>query len=415
MSMETPGPLSGIRVLDHGHVWAGPLLGMSFKDMGAEVIKIQSPSGNSGVSMGGRGMPGTTAGGDVQELDPMGFHAFDRGKKSLTLNLQSPEGIEIYKRLVAKTDVIVENFSARVMPALGLAYEVLSEINPRIILASLSASGATEGPWRDLVTYGPSLAALYGIKSVLGYHDSEHPQEDQADLDPTAAGHAFFATLAALEARDRTGKGQHLDIAQGEASIQRIGEPIMDYLLTGRIAGPQGNRYPGMAPHGFYRCSGEDSWISISIRDEDEWTRLIEFCGDMVPAIRDERFSTLSDRLTFQDELDSILERWTIDYESWDLTRQLQKIRIPAYPVMGAIELAADENFNALNQSNLVMRNTTYSKEAIYRGVVWKLDDGWGEISGSLPKAGADNNDILIDLLGYDGNTVKDFEMRGVI
>ena len=135
----------------------------------------------------------------------------------------------------------------------------------------------------------------------------------------------------------------------------------------------------------------------------------------MVPAIKDERFSTLSDRLTFQDELDSILEGWTINYESWDLTRQLQKIRIPAYPVMGAVELAADENFNALNQSNLVMRNTTYSKDAIYRGVVWKLDDGWGEISGPLPKAGADNNDILIDRLGYDGNTVKDFEMRGVI
>ena len=170
MSMETLGPLSGIRVLDHGHVWAGPLLGMSFKDMGAEVIKIQSPSGNSGVSMGGRGMPGTTAGGDVEELDPMGFHAFDRGKKSLTLNLQSPEGVEIYKRLVAKTDVIVENFSARVMPALGLAYEVLSEINPQIILASLSASGATEGPWRDLVTYGPSLAAL-----AAGQSESRRP------------------------------------------------------------------------------------------------------------------------------------------------------------------------------------------------------------------------------------------------
>ena len=157
-----------------------------------------------------------------EDTDPLAYHGYDRGKHSINLNIGEEEGKNLYKRLIAISDVGVENFSAGVMSRLGLGYEVLREVNSGIILASLSATGATEGPWRDLVTYGPSLAALYGQKGVLGYEGDPQPREDTADLDPTAAGHAFFAILAALEYRDRTGLGQYIDMSQGEAAVQRI-------------------------------------------------------------------------------------------------------------------------------------------------------------------------------------------------
>ena len=193
--------LEGIRVVDQGHVWAGPLLGMFLADLGAEVIKVGAPHRRSGVSMGTQRTPVGNIGGDrggTAPDDPRAFHGLDRGKMSISIHLGDPRGLEIYKRLVALSDIVLENFSPRVMPGLGLGWETLREVNPRLIMISLSATGATDAPWRDLVTYGPSLAALYGLKSLLGYAGDPQPREDTADLDPTAAGHAFIAVLAAL-------------------------------------------------------------------------------------------------------------------------------------------------------------------------------------------------------------------------
>ena len=174
-------PLEGIRVIDHGHVWAGPLLGMMMADLGAEVIKVGPPHRQSGISMGGRQSPVGSLGGDRGTTaidDPRAFHGLDRGKMSIALHLGDPRGVELYLRLIAVSDIVFDNFAPRVMPALGLDWETLRAVNPRLIMASLSAAGATDGPWRDLVTYGPSLAALYGLKSLLGYPDDPQPRED---------------------------------------------------------------------------------------------------------------------------------------------------------------------------------------------------------------------------------------------
>ena len=253
-------PMQGLRVLDHGHVWAGPLLAQIFADLGAEVIKIRAPNRMSGIALAGR--PQVTL-GDAAEDDPRLYHGWDRGKLGISLDLASEEGRALYLRLVAHADIVVENFAPRVMPGLGLSYEVLADANPSVIMASLSATGATEGPWRDLITYGPSLSALYGVKSLQGYAGDPRPREDTADLDPTAAAHGFVAVCAALEYRERTGRGQHIDLAQGEATMQRIAEPLLDYLLNGRVASTQGNRFPGVAPHGIYAAAGDDRWIAI--------------------------------------------------------------------------------------------------------------------------------------------------------
>lgn len=415
--MSSSGPLQGIRVLDHGHVWAGPLVGTSLSDLGAEVIKVLSPSRSSGVSMAGKVMPGAAGGASqVDTTDPTQYHGYERGKLGISINLAVDEGKELYRRLISVSDIVVENFSPRVMPSLGLGFDDLQKLNPGIILCSMSATGATEGPWRDLVTYGPSLGALYGIKSLLGYHDDPMPREDMADLDPTAAGHAVFAILAALEYRARSGHGQHIEMAQGESAIQRIAEPIMDYLFNRRVARTQGNRYPGVAPHGIYRVAGDDEWISIVARDDREWAALTSVAATSGHNLGGSTFATLEARLAAQDALDEAITAWTIGENAMDLSRRLQGVGVPASPVMNAPALAADDNFHALRRSGMQLGpDVKVTAEDIYQGVVWKLTKTPGGIQRTVPGTGADNARVFGELLGIARADLDGLHERGVI
>lgn len=395
-------PLEGLRVLDHGHVWAGPLVGLMFAEMGADVITVEAPARLSGVDMGGISAAAVLGGAANPTVDnPLSYHGLARDKRSVTIDLGHEAGKALYKRLVAESDVIVENFAPAVMPRLGLGYEVLREVNPGIVMAALSAAGATEGPWRDLVTYGPSLGALYGLKSVQGYLDNPHPREDRADLDPTAAGHAFFAILAALEHRDRSGEGQFLDIAQGECAVQRLAEPLMDYFLNGRVASTQGNASPQLAPHGIYRAAGDDDWISIVVRDESEWAALLDLAGDEAGALRQEGFAEVAGRLAAREELDAAVEAWTSGTDAMELTELLQAVGVPAFPVMGPPELAADETYRAIQMAGSVVETPGgFGASEIYQGVVWKLEKTPGRINAPSAVTGQDNAAVFGDLLG---------------
>jgi benzylsuccinate CoA-transferase BbsF subunit len=312
--------------------------------------------------------------------------------------------------------VIIENFAPDVMPRLGFDYESLRKVNPRIILASLSATGATGGPWDDLVTYGPSLAALYGVKSLLGYHDDPKPREDTADLDPTAAGHALFAILAALEHRERTGEGQFIDMAQGEATMQRIGEPLMDYLLNGRVAGTQGNRYPGVAPHGIYRAGGDDRWIAIAAWTDEEWEALREAAGGAAGPLGGPEFATLAGRLALQDTLDAALESWTRDLEAETLAERLQAAGVPAHAVMDPPSLLADHNFAALRAAHMRLgEGIPFAPEDLYQGVVWKLTATPCMVASPGKPMGADNGYVFGELLGLDEAEMERLRLAGIL
>ncbi len=415
MSEQPPPPLAGLRVLDHGHVWAGPLLGRSLSEAGAEVIKVEAPDRASGIVMGG--MPARS---EMDAHDPRRYHDYDRGKLGITIDLAGEQGRELYHSLIAISDVVIENFSANVMKSLGLGYEALSEVNLRLIMASLSATGGTPGPWRDLRTYGPSLAALYGIKSLLGYLDDPQPREDTADLDPTAAGHAFVAVLAALEYRDRTGRGQYIDMAQGEATMQRIAEPLMDYQMNGRVAGLQQNRYPGVAPHGIYRAAGDDRWLSIVVRNDEEWAALLHVSGDAASygpgGLANARFATLEGRLAHQDELDAAIETWTVQHDAFELTQQLQQARVAAYPVMGPPDLAADANYDALRTTGVRMGpDAELSIDQLYHGVPWKLTRTPAEISGPSPIKGGHNDYVFRELLGLGADDLAALQEQRIV
>ena len=398
--------LEGIRVVDQGHVWAGPLLGMFLADLGAEVIKVGPPHRRSGVSMGSQRTPVGNIGGDrgaTPADDPRAFHGLDRGKMSVSIHLGDPRGVEVYKRLVAVSDIVLENFSPRVMPSLGLGWETLREVNPRLIMISLSATGATDAPWRDLVTYGPSLAALYGLKSLLGYADDPQPREDTADLDPTAAGHAMVAVLAALEHRERTGEGQFIDLAQGEATLQRAAEPLMDYLMNGRAAGPQGNRERGSAPHGAYPCAGEDEWIAIAARTDAEWSALLAAAREdgADAALADPRWQRGLTRLKAQDELDAAVSEWTRTQDAAELAERLQAAGVPAARFSGPEQLLVEEDFTTLCTAGIDLSAEAAApiRGALYIGAPWKFPRTPAAITGPVANRGEHDAYVFTELL----------------
>ncbi|MCY3732755.1 MAG: CoA transferase, partial [Chloroflexi bacterium] len=301
-----------------------------------------------------------------------------------------------------------------VMPSLGLTYDVLSEVNPRLIMVSLSASGATEGPWRNLVTYGPSLAALYGLKSLLGYPDDPQPREDTADLDPTAAGHAFIALLAALEYRERTGRGQFIDLAQGEATLQRAAEPLMDWLLNRRDAGPQGNRSSAMAPHGVYPALVEDSWLAIVVRSDDEWSAL---CG-LAPRLDQPGWSTMRGRLIDQDALDSAVANWTRNHEAMELSVQLQGVGVPAIPMMDPTALLIDDDYATLTNTRIDLSSRAAAPVrdgALYTGTPWKMGRTPAALAGPIPNRGEHDEEIYGELLGLDEADRAELREAGII
>ncbi len=410
-------PLTGIRVLDHGHVWAGPLLGMFLADLGAEVIKVGAPHRRSGVSIGGQQAPVGSIGGDrgsTDADDPRAFHGLDRGKKSIAIHLGDPRGRELYLRLVEQADVVLENFSPRVMPSLGLSWDTLSEVNPRLIMIALSAAGATDGPWRNLVTYGPSLAALYGLKSLLGYPDDPQPREDTADLDPTAAGHAFVALLAALEYRERTGRGQFIDLAQGEATLQRAAAPLMDWLLNRRVAGPRGNRHHAMAPHGVFPAAGDDAWLAIVARNDADWTALCR----IAPTLDRPVWATASARLADQDALDAAVGEWTGQHDAMELSIELQGLGVPAVPLMDPTSLLIDDDYAALSNAAIDLSADAAAPVrggALYTGAPWKLARTPAALRAPIPNRGEHDHEIYGQLLGLSEQDQTELRDAGII
>ncbi len=238
-------------------------------------------------------------------------HACWAGNGSVTLNLKKPEAIRLALELVAKCDVVIENFGPGVMEELGLGYERLRAVRPDIVLFSMPAAGL-DGPLRDIRTYGLSLTSTTGLDSLTGYLGGPPIPVENAFSDPYNGILGAFAILTALHHRRRTGDGQHIDYSQQEAVMQMVGPAFMDYAMNGRVAGPMGNRHPlgAAAPHGVFPCAGEDRWISIAVLDDAEWRGLVDAMGGPAWAGTPE-FATTAARVRNLDDLHERLAAWT--------------------------------------------------------------------------------------------------------
>jgi len=387
-----PGlPLEGYRAINFGHVWAAPTLGRLLADFGAEVIKVESRRHLDGVRTY---LPLLVEGKDIGVS--ASFLNYNSGVLGMTVDFSKPKGADLIKRLVAKSDVVIENFPPRVLPAYGLDYQHLREVKPDIVMISLPAAGQY-GPLRDVMTFGPSLGALAGITNLAGYPEGQQPCFDHCFTDPIASATGVFCVLAALHHRHLTGEGQFIDMAQWEASTCLLGEALMDYVMNQRVMGFQGNLSRWMAPHEAYRCKGNDKWVSIAIKTEKEWQNFRRAIGDP-PWTRDERFADLPGRLRHQEELDKHISEWSENHTSYEVMDILQRAGVAAAPWLDEEERLADPHL-ASRETYIKVDHPSVKAATIYN-VPWKLSRTPGHIQRAAPLLGEHNDYVFAELLG---------------
>lgn len=401
-----PGPLQGYRVLDFGWVLAGAIPGMVLADMGAEVIKVET---HQRLDYMRQGRPLI---GDERdpELNPM-FHNVNRGKLSITLNTTQPEAVTLARRLAATCDVVIENFSPGVMERLGLSYQSLRQTKPDIVMVSISSNGQT-GPLRDLRAYAPSIGALAGLDSTLGYEGERPLGLKHAYADISGGLHTVFAVTAALYRRRRTGKGQYIDLSMLRSTVATAGLGFMEYTMTGRVMVPKGNYDPAMAPYGIYPCLGEDRWVSIAVRTEEEWQGLVRAMVHPQLA-KDVKFASRFQRLRHRRELDQQLSAWTKERTSEDITQLLQSNGVAAVPVMDAEERLNDPHFRQRGLYQEI-EHPALGTEPIFN-LMWQLSKTPAHIRRHAPLLGEHNQQVFGGILGLSSEEVERLEKEKVL
>ena len=400
------GPLSGIRVADFTWVWAGPFCTLQLAHMGAEVIRMESMRRVCVTRMlppWMEGKPGVNRSGY--------FNQYNQGKRSITLDLTKPEAKEIAKKLVAISDVAAENFAGGVIDRLGLGYEALKQVKADIIMISMSGYGQT-GPESGYVSYGPAQVPLSGMSSLTGYIGSQPMHVGLSYGDPNAGLHAAFAVLSALLYRERSGKGQYIDMSQWESTMAVLGEGIMDYTMNGTQPPRSGSRDPWMAPHGIFPCSGEDQWVSIACGSDEEWRVLCAAMGK--PELADDaRFQTLAERKANEDALEAIVEEWTAALEPSAVTETLQGAGVAAFPPLANYMLDADPHLAA--RGFWVEKEHPEVGRLKHAGIPWRMSETPCEVWRAAPTLGQDNEYVFGELLGMSGKQIAELTERQVI
>ncbi len=338
------------------------------------------------------------------------YNEVNRNKYAITLDLTKPLGVEVFNKLVKVSDVLVENFSPRVMANFGLDYPALKQINAEIIMISMSGYGQ-DGPYGDYVTYGQGIEAMTGFSRLTAYADGEPLKPGVAYADATSGLFAAFAILAAVRYRQLTGKGQYIDLSMREALTPLLGEFIMDYTMNRRAARPMGNRHPVIAPHGCYRCQGGESWVVIAIASDDEWRSLCRVMGDP-PWTRDERFYDVLSRWQNKDELDRLIEQWTSHHDYYELMSTLQQAGVKAGAVLNVAELVEDSHLGERG-----FFEPLHHPEAgthLYPGVSWKMSGTPGSLRLPAPCFGEHNEYVLSQLLGLSTDEILRLAEEGV-
>ncbi|MDD5288898.1 MAG: CoA transferase [Dehalococcoidales bacterium] len=331
----TTKPLAGVRVIEFGSALAIPLTGRIMGAYGAEVIKMET------VTRPELFRSTYPFKENIQGPNRAGRFVFSNTDKlSVTINITKPAGIELAKKLVAKADIVTENFAGGVMERLGLGYNELRKVKPDIIMLSSCMQGQT-GPHSGHPGYGMQLTALSGFDSITGWADKP-PVELEIYTDFTAPQLSLIALLSALDYRRRTGKGQYFDLSQYETAMQFIAPLILDYGVNGRVANRVGNKVENAAPHGAYCCLGYDRWCAIAVFTAEEWQGFCRVIGN--PAwTKDSRFATLTARKENEDELNKLVESWTITRKAEDVMTMMQADGVGAGVVLTARDLVEND------------------------------------------------------------------------
>ena len=404
--------LEGTRVLDFSWVMAGPIVGHLFGDFGAEVIKVESRN-RLEAHRRHRPLPLPQQRDEKTRLEIMPFfHILNRNKLGITVNLKHPKAISLVKKLVKQCDVVIENFSPGTMKRLGLDYSVLSEINPELVMVSLSGAGSY-GPYMNISAYASIMTAMAGFDSLVGYEGEDPVGMISLNYgDVVSAQAAFIGALAALLERSNTGQGQHIDVSGLESLVSCLGEPVMDFMMNKRVAKPMGNFNPHGAPYGIYRCKGDDQWISIAVLSDDVWQKLVQAMGNPSWS-QDEIFSSGLNRLNNRDKLDSLIERWTKKHSKEEIEKILTDAGVPNGIVADVTDHFADGHLRARGiYSNVV--HPIVGEEIVYSNPI-KLSETPAKVRRAAPLLGQDNRYVFGQLLGLSESEIAKLEKENIL
>ncbi len=396
----TGGALSNLVVLDLTRVLAGPFCTMILADMGADVIKIERPG----------------VGDDTRQMGPFvnGESAYymnlNRNKRGITLNLKSPKGKELFLKMVQKADLVVENYRPGTMEKLGLGYDHLKEVNPRIIYAAISGFGHT-GPYKMRPGYDIIAQAMSGLMSTTGWPDGEPTRTGTAMGDVLAGLSCAVGLLAAVNGRELTGEGQKIDVALVDSAVASLEIINMIYLVEGRVPQRIGNRYESTYPYDSFRAS--DGGLVIGAANDKLWKSLCQLMER--PGLADDpRYLTVSDRVAHHQEIKPIVEEWTGRHTVEEVCRIVDEAGIPCAPILSIDQVTKDPHIAGDRKMFLPIKHPV-AGDTVLTGSHIKLSNNPGEFRFPSPTLGQHNEEIYGDLLGLSVSDLQILRSQGVL
>jgi crotonobetainyl-CoA:carnitine CoA-transferase CaiB-like acyl-CoA transferase len=398
-------PLAGLRVVDCTAWWAGPAATSVLANLGADVIKVESVTRPDQMRFASTRPPTEER---WWEWGPV-FHTANVGKRAVTLDLTRAEGKRAFERLVDTADVLVENYTPRVIDQFGLGWEQLHALNPELIMVRMPAFGLS-GPWRDRTGFAQTMECLTGMAWLTGAADGP-PVLLRGACDPLAGMHAVIGTLLAVLERDRSGGGRHVETVMVEAALNAAAEQVVEYGASGSILRRDGNRGPVSAPQGIYRCAGEDQWVAIAVATDDQWNRLCRVLGE--PAWSDDPdLVTAKGRRRAQDLIDEELARWTSATDAEEIARLLSGHGVPAEVVISSRDIVANPQLRARGLFEVENHKITGEHELPTLPFRYSRVSSW--LHSPSPTLGEHNEEVLSEV-GLTSDEIANLRDSGIL
>jgi crotonobetainyl-CoA:carnitine CoA-transferase CaiB-like acyl-CoA transferase len=397
-------PVEGLKVLDLAWVVAGPAIGRSLADYGATVVRVESS-----VRIETARLMGPYPGGVPDPQRCALYDTYNAGKFGLALDLNKEAGREVVRALVQWADVLIESFAPGQMTKWGLAPATLQALNPGLIGLSTSLMGQT-GPYASFAGYGNIGAAVAGYQGIVGREGAVPIGPYGPYTDYIGPRFGLVALLAALDHRRLSGEGCWLDISQAEAGVQFLAAEVAAGAACGVYVTARGNRDPMFAPHGVFRCAGDDQWVAIVARDDVEWSHLAALIGGQASAAE---FATLDGRKAAEDRLEALVEAWVGERGALEVETALQAIGVPAHKAADNADMLADAQLRA--RGHYVSLPHPLGGESVFDASRYQLSETPARYERPAPHFGRDMRFVLESMLGYGSDRIADLEAAGVL
>ncbi len=398
--MEVKKPLEGIRVLDLSRVLAGPFATQLLGDLGAEIIKVEAP---------GRGDETRSWGPPFADGEAAYYLSVNRNKKSITVNLKTPEGVEIVKRLAKISDVFIENFKVGGLQKLGLGYDVIHQENPRIIYVSITGFGQT-GPYRERPGYDFIIQGMCGVMSVTGEPDGEPMKVGVAWTDVITGLFAANAILAALIEREKSGLGQYIDISLLDSAIAAMVNQASNYLISGVPPRRYGNAHPNIVPYQAFKT--KDSYMILAVGNDSQFKKFCEIAGRPDLAENPD-FETNPKRVENREKLIPIIKEIMLQRTTAEWCEKLVEAKVPCGPIYNMKEVFEDPH--VLSRDMVVKVKHPTAGEIPLVGTPFKFSRTKVEFRQHPPLLGEHTDEVLKNLLGFSEKTLKVYHEKGII